>query len=128
MSSLVEVKFLPKSSEVKIRTKTISNIMVILSGKNLSEENLPDLASAVISANQGHFANFSVLQNVKRPDIFRVGQSKVDCTIPDDFKMAKNFKMILKPGMKLQTLSQRLMFANPDGKKITNFQRSKILH
>ena len=115
MSDLVEIKIVPKSTELKIRTKMVSSLMVIISAKNLSEQIFPDLASAIISANQGHVANFSVLQNERRTDTFRVIQSKMEISAQEDFKIATNFKMILKPGMKMQTLSQRLMFANPEG-------------
>ena len=115
MSDLVEIKIVPKSTELKIRTKMVSSLMVIISAKNLSEQIFPDLASAIISANQGHVANFSVLQNERRPDTFRVIQSKMEISAQEDFKIATNFRMILKPGMKMQTLSQRLMFANPEG-------------
>ena len=112
---MVEIKIVPKSTELKIRTKMVSSLMVIISAKNLSEEIFPDLASAIISANQGHVANFVVLQNERRPDTFRVIQSKMEISAQEDFKIATNFRMILKPGMKMQTLSQRLMFANPEG-------------
>ena len=115
MSDMVEIKIVPKSTELKIRTKMVSSLMLIISAKNLSEEIFPDLASAIISANQGHVANFSVLKNERRPDTFRVIQSKMEISAQEDFKIATNFRMILKPGMKMQTLSQRLMFANPEG-------------
>ena len=114
MSDMVEIKIVPKSTELKIRTKMVSSLMVIISAKNLSEEIFPDLASAIISANQGHVANFSVLKNERRPDTFRVIQSKMEISAQEDFKIATNFKMILKVSIDLReildfTISKKLI-------------------